>query len=79
MHVDASRLPRPDADHFYEVWLTDRARKHMWPLGAIGAGNRGALPVPVSVMQRYSAIEVSLQEANQTAYSGVSVLRGTYG
>lgn len=79
MRVDATKLPRLDGQHFYEVWLTDKARKNMWPLGAIGPDNRGQLPVPSSVMARYAAVEVSVQRANQTTYSGVSVLRGTYG
>jgi len=79
MKVDATRLPRLDAQHFYEVWLTDKGRTAMWPLGAIGQDNRAQLPVPASVMARYAAIEVSVQRANQTGYSGVSVLRGTYG
>ena len=79
MKVDASRLPRLDGQHFYEVWLTDKGRTAMWPLGAIGQDNRAQLPVPASVMARYAAIEVSVQRANQTGYSGVSVLRGTYG
>jgi len=79
MKVDATRLPRLDAQHFYEVWLTDKGRTAMWPLGAIGRDNRAQLPVPASVMARYAAIEVSVQRSNQTGYSGVSVLRGTYG
>jgi len=79
MRVDATKLPRLDPQHFYEVWLTDKARTRMWPLGAIGTDNRAQLPVPTSVMAKYAAIEVSVQRASQTAYSGVSVLRGTYG
>jgi hypothetical protein len=79
MHVDADRLPRLTGGRFYEVWLTDRGRTSMWPLGAIGPDNTAALPVPTSVMARYTAIEVSVQQANQTQYSGVSVLRGSYG
>jgi hypothetical protein len=79
MHVDADRLPRLGGGRFYEVWLTDRGRTSMWPLGAIGPDNTAALPVPTSVMARYSAIEVSVQQPNQTQYSGVSVLRGSYG
>jgi Anti-sigma-K factor rskA len=79
MRIDATKLPRLDPQHFYEVWLTDKQRQHMWPLGAIGSDNKAQLPVPTSVMSRYAAIEVSVQRANETGYSGVSVLRGTYG
>jgi hypothetical protein len=78
MRIDAAKLPRLDAEHFYEVWLTDSARTTMWPLGAIPSDNRAQLPVPLSVMGRYSAIEVSVQQVSQTKYSGVSVLRGSY-
>jgi hypothetical protein len=78
MHIDATSLPRLDAGHFYEVWLTDSARKRMQPVGSIGQDNKAELTVPANVMSQYSAIEVSLQRTNETAYSGTSVLRGSY-
>lgn len=78
MHIDATSLPRLDAGHFYEVWLTDSARKRMQSVGSIGQDNKAELTVPANVMSQYSAIEVSLQRTNETAYSGTSVLRGSY-
>lgn len=78
MRIDATALPRLDAGHFYEVWLTDGARQRMQPLGQIGRDNKAQLPVAPKVMSQYSDIEVSVQGANQTKYSGVSVLRGAY-
>jgi Anti-sigma-K factor rskA len=78
MRIDATDLPRLDSGHWYEVWLTDGARKRMQSLGAIGSDNRAQLTVPANVMAEYSAIEVSVQRTNETAYSGVSVLRGAY-
>src|SRR3954451_4907826 len=78
MLIDSTDLPRLDSGHWYEVWLTDGARKRMQSLGAIGSDNRAQLTVPANVMAEYSAIEVSVQRTNETAYSGVSVLRGAY-
>jgi hypothetical protein len=79
MGVDASALPRLDRQHFYEVWLTNPARTRLQAVGSIGADNRAQLTISPNVMRQYSAIEVSVQGLRQTAYSGTSVLRGTYG
>ena len=79
MRIDATALPRLDARHFYEVWLTDPARSRLQAVGSIGNGNRAQLTVSPKVMSQYSAIEVSIQGLRQTAYSGTSVLRGSYG
>jgi hypothetical protein len=78
MRVDATSLPLLDSSHFYEIWLTDGARKRMQSVGAIGPDNRASLTVPPNVMSNYSDIEVSVQATSQTAYSGTSVLRGAY-
>lgn len=79
MRIDASALPRLDAEHFYEVWLTNGSRTRLQAIGSIGPTNRAVLTVPANVMGEYSAIEVSVQRINQTSYSGTSVVRGTYG
>jgi anti-sigma-K factor RskA len=79
MRINATELPRLDAQHFYEVWLTDARRTRMQSLGAIGPDNRAQLTVPPNVMNQYAAIEISVQRTNQTSYSGTSVLRGAYG
>jgi anti-sigma-K factor RskA len=79
MRVDATALPRLDSGHFYEVWLTDAARKRMQSVGSIDQDNKAELTVPANVMSQYTAIEVSVQRTNETAYSGTSVLRGSYG
>jgi Anti-sigma-K factor rskA len=78
MKVDATALPKLDSQHFYELWLTNAARDHMQSLGAIGNDNRAQLTVSPKVMSNYSDIEVSVQRTNQPAYSGTSVLRGSY-
>jgi hypothetical protein len=79
MRIDATALPKLDAGHFYEVWLTDPGRQRLQAVGSIGNDNRAALTVSSKVLSQYSAIEVSVQRVNQTAYSGTSVLRGSYG
>jgi hypothetical protein len=79
MRINATALPKLNAQHFYEVWLTDAARKNMQSLGSIGNNNRAELTVASNLMTEYSAIEVSVQRTNQPAYSGTSVLRGSYG
>jgi anti-sigma-K factor RskA len=78
MRIDATALPRLDSNHSYEVWLTDSARVHMQSVGFIGSDNRGQLTVSPEVMANYRDIEVSVQRTNQTKYSGISVLRGSY-
>lgn len=81
MDVDAAALPRLDASHRYEVWLTDKSRTRMQPLGWINTDGKAVLTVPASLMAQYAAIEVSVQQVNAPnyTYSGTSVLRGTYG
>lgn len=79
MRIDATALPKLDGAHFYEVWLTDAARKRMQAVGSIGRDNLAQLTVSSNVMSEYSAIEVSVQRTDETAYSGKSVLRGSYG
>lgn len=79
MRIDASALPKLDSRHFYEVWLTNAARTRLQAVGSISNANRAQLTISPKVMTQYSAIEVSIQRLRQTAYSGTSVLRGTYG
>ncbi|WP_375475877.1 anti-sigma factor domain-containing protein [uncultured Jatrophihabitans sp.] len=79
MRIDASALPKLDASHRYEVWLTDDRRKQMLPVGPIGRDNRAELTVPPTDMAKYHDIEISVQRTDQlTDYSGISVLRGSY-
>lgn len=80
MTVDATSLPKPDADHRYEVWLTNAARTAMQPVGWIGEKGTASISVPASLMASYSDIEVSVQKLDAPyTYSGTSVLRGAYG
>jgi hypothetical protein len=77
--LDAAALPKLDGSHFYEVWLTDRPRKHLQAVGSLSTDNRAVLTISPNVIARYTAIEVSIQRVNQTSFSGTSVLRGSYG
>jgi hypothetical protein len=81
MRIDAAALPALDAQHRYEVWLTDSARTRMQPLGWINTNGSAELTVPAALMSSYRAIEVSVQKVDAPSYdySGTSVLRGTYG
>jgi hypothetical protein len=81
MNLDAAALPRLDATHRYEVWLTDTSRTRMQPIGWVDTDGKAQLTVPADLMSQYRAIEVSVQQVNAAnyTYSGTSVLRGTYG
>jgi Anti-sigma-K factor rskA len=81
MVLDAASLPKLDPEHRYEVWLTNKARSQMQPIGWIGTNGEATLTVPANLMSRYSAIEVSVQDVDAATYtySGTSVLRGSYG
>jgi hypothetical protein len=80
MLLDAASLPKLDPKHRYEVWLTNKARSQMQPVGWIGTNGEATLTVPANLMSRYSAIEVSVQDVDAATYtySGTSVLRGSY-
>lgn len=81
MQVDAASLPRLDATHRYEVWLTNAARTKMQPIGWIGTDGKATLTVPKNLMSSFSDIEVSVQRVDAPSYdySGTSVLRGSIG
>ncbi|MGI8760165.1 MAG: hypothetical protein ACR2LF_02470 [Jatrophihabitantaceae bacterium] len=80
LKVDAASLPSLDAQHRYEVWLTDASGRRMRPVGWIGSNGKADLTVPSSLLKSYSAIQVSVQDVASASYvySGVSVLRGSY-
>jgi hypothetical protein len=80
MKVNAATLPKLDAQHRYEVWLTNPQRTSMKPIGWLGDNGDAELTVPGNLMTTYSDIEVSVQKVNAPSYdySGTSVLRGSY-
>lgn len=78
LSINATKLPRLDSNHVYELWLTDSARKKMQPVGLLGNDNTADFTVSSKSLTHYDNFEVSIQRTNQTQYSGVSVLRGQY-
>jgi hypothetical protein len=79
MDLDASTLPQLPGGSYYEVWLTNRERTSMAPVGVLSADGKASLRVPASEMSTYAAVEVSVQKTSGVgSYSGHSVLRGTY-
>lgn len=80
VELTATSLPRLDNKR-YEVWLTDKARTRMQPIGWVGGDGTARLTVPAGMMRRYQDIEVSVQDlgAHSYDYSGQSVLRGAIG
>jgi Anti-sigma-K factor rskA len=79
IRIDAATLPRVSGKQ-YEVWLTDRARTRMQPIGWLAPDGTAAMTVPGDLLSRYTDIEVSVQDvsASNYTYSGTSVLRGGY-
>ncbi|MEO6885328.1 MAG: hypothetical protein ABI232_03455 [Jatrophihabitantaceae bacterium] len=86
--MNAAGLPKLESSQRYEVWLTDTARTRMQPVGWIDTDGTATLTVPANLLTTFSDIEVSVQNVDASgtasgspnyAYSGVSVLRGSYG
>ena len=79
LRVDASSLPKLDSKHVYELWVTDRERKNMSPVGTF-ANTKAELTVEHKVLSQFNDFEVSVQKINEiNDYSGKSVVRGQYG
>jgi hypothetical protein len=79
MQLNASSLPALASGNYYEVWLTNGARTEMAPIGVLNSDRTASFTVPASEMSSFAAVEVSVQAtAGVGAYSGHSVLRGTY-
>jgi hypothetical protein len=47
------------------VWLTDTARKSLQPVGWIGSNGRTKLQMPSSLLDKFTNIEVSVQDVGQ--------------
>jgi hypothetical protein len=76
LKVDVAAL-RPQAGHFYEVWLIDKAIKKMVPVGILGPGDdEFVIPDGVDISQ-YPVVDISVQQPGDPKHSGDSVLRGT--
>ena len=81
MTINAASLPTLSAGRAYEVWLTDAkatAADQPQSIGFIGSDRKADLSVQPWLLSQYNTIAVSIQNAHQTAYSGNTVLFGTY-
>jgi hypothetical protein len=72
LHVLSSRT-------YYEVWLLDPVTFKMLPVGVLPPSGTGIYDMDASLMNGYSAVDVSLQvNDGNPAHSKVSVLRGYF-
>jgi anti-sigma-K factor RskA len=79
IQLDASSLTPLGTTHFYQAWLTNAARTQLLSLGPLGPNGTGSYTLPTHLIDTYTAIEVSVQAVNgNPAFSGISVLRGSY-
>ncbi len=79
MRIQTVALPRPASGQFYYVWLLDPVSNKMLPLGQMAAGNSTRFDLPESLVEAYSAIDISLEaDDGDPGHSVTSVLRATY-
>jgi anti-sigma-K factor RskA len=79
IQLDAPSLAQLGTTHFYQAWLTNAARTQLLSLGPLGPDGTGNYTLSTHLIETYSAIEVSVQPVNgNPAFSGISVLRGSY-
>ena len=79
MRVDTAALPRAARGEFYYVWLLDPRTNKMLPLGQVTPGRPATFDIPDSLVEGYSAIDISLEaDDGDPEHSVTSVLRGSY-
>jgi anti-sigma factor RsiW len=79
MTIRTSGLPQAASGHFYYAWLLDPKTNKMLPLGVVAADSASTFEVANALVDRYSAIDISLQaDDGNPVHSPVSVLRATY-
>ena len=79
MRFETHGLPGRTADQFYYAWLLDPVTNKMAPLGQIGPRGSATFDVPLSLVSRYDAIDVSIEDDDgDPGHSVTSVLRGAY-
>lgn len=79
MTIDTEDLPTLPDGEFYYAWLLDPETNKMLPLGQIGPGGKATFELPVSLISKYSAIDVSLEyDDGDPEHSITSVLRAEY-
>jgi Anti-sigma-K factor rskA len=79
MTFETHDLPRAKRGQFYYAWLLNPETNKMLPLGQIGPGGEASFEVPLTLLTRYGAIDVSLEDDDgDPGHSVTSVLRGAY-
>jgi hypothetical protein len=79
MTISTKGLPDTGAGRFYYAWLFDPQTKKMLPLGVVSAHASMHFGVATDLVQRYHAVDISLQADNgNPAHSATSVLRAQY-
>ncbi|GAA2149408.1 hypothetical protein GCM10009844_28950 [Nocardioides koreensis] len=79
MTITTSDLPRAHRGEFYEAWLLDPASRKMLPLGQLGPSGRASFEIDDRLLDRYSAVDVSLEaDDGDPQHSVTSVLRASY-
>jgi hypothetical protein len=79
MTIDTEDLPTLPDGEFYYAWLLDPETNKMLPLGQIGPGGTATFELPVDLISKYSAIDVSLEyDDGDPEHSITSVLRAEY-
>ena len=79
MRMTTASLPSAPRGEFYYAWLFDPRTNKMLPLGQVTPGRVATFEIPESLVESYSAIDVSLEaDDGDPAHSVTSVLRATY-
>ncbi len=79
MTIDTEDLPSLPAGEFYYAWLLDPDTNKMLPLGQIGPGGTATFELSVSLINEYSAVDISLEyDDGDPEHSPRSVLRAVY-
>jgi hypothetical protein len=79
MTLETRALPRPEAGSYYYAWLLDPETQKMLPIGQVQAEGRTTFRLPLGLLGRYTAIDVSLEtDDGDPGHSPTSVLRARY-
>lgn len=79
MTIETHDLPTTRSGQFYYAWLLDPDTNKMLPLGQVGPSGVASFEVPGSLLLRYAAVDVSLEDDDgDPGHSVTSVLRGSY-
>lgn len=79
MTIETHDLPSTRSGQFYYAWLLDPGTNKMLPLGQVGPSGVASFEVPDSLLLRYAAVDVSLEDDDgDPGHSVTSVLRGSY-